>query len=103
MNASKMLACRIIANVMTNREFMNGWLGERSDEFKLQQAYALYILKRGNPETPSTADWWVLMNYYNMSRYCRIPDAVIVAAFGDVELRANGWRGEWLVNKGLLP
>lgn len=87
----KMVACRIIANVMTNREFMNGWFGERSAEFKLQQAYALYCLKRGNSETPSTADCWVAMNYYKMSRDCRIPDAVIVAAFGDVELRANGW------------
>lgn len=69
----KFWACRVIANVMTNRGFMNGWFGDTSDEFKLEQANGLARLKRGSSETPWTADWWLEMNRFNMTRYCRIP------------------------------
>lgn len=66
-------ACRIIANVMTNRGFMNGWFGDVSDEFKLEQANALFRLSKGE------AVRWIDQNYFNMTRYCRIPVRVFHA------------------------
>lgn len=77
---SKFKACRIIANVMTNKGFMNGWFGDVSDEYKLDQANGLMRLKRGKPDAVWTADWWVEMNRFNMTHYCRIPERVIKAA-----------------------
>ena len=78
----KWIACRIIANVMTNRGFMNGWLGDTSDEFKLEQANALYDMRLGSLNEVRTATWWADMNRSNMVNNCNIPYAVIEAAFG---------------------
>ena len=82
MNNQKWRACRIVANVMTNRGFMNGWLGDTSDEFKLEQANALYAMKRGSIDQARTALWWADMNRSNMVNNSNIPKAIINDAFG---------------------
>jgi len=73
----KYTACRVICNVMTNKGFMNGWLGDRSDEFKRDQASDLFSLKRGKATDYWTAEYWLENNHFNMTRHCRIPRWVI--------------------------
>lgn len=87
-------ACKVIANTMTNKGFMNGWFGDTSDEFKLEQANALHGLPKGPADCSGTAAWWVDLNLFNMTHYCRIPAWVIVEAFGVNLLQTRSGRIE---------
>lgn len=79
---NRLKAATIVAQVMTNRGFMNGWFGDDSKEFKDEQAQAIAKLPLGDADKVYTAKWWYELNKFNMTQYCKIPEHIQRAALG---------------------